>query len=150
MNNLIEEKLSKISPKLKSLLVKYYCAWQEFGQNSQFGLVNRDKKEKAEKDIFKLFKTSLNEVVEATKKENEEKFDKYRTGLLEELEEFGYNKDAIKKREKEILEGIEKMKKPQPKDIEQKIWGGEHGFPDTTIKSPDYFTIQFVKKIINK
>jgi len=51
-------------------------------------------------------KTSLNEVVEVIKKEYEEKYNNYRNGILDELDELGYNKDAIKKREKEILEGI--------------------------------------------
>ena len=56
-----------------------------------------------------ILKTSLNEVVEATKKEWEEKYRKYRNSCLDELEGLGYNKDAIKRREKEILEGIEKL-----------------------------------------
>jgi hypothetical protein len=121
MNNLIEEKVKEICEQFLD---------NEVWQNevlSELKMGNADFT-----GLKTKLKTSLNEVVEATKKEYEEKYNKYRTGLLEELEELGYNKDAIKKREKEILEGIEKL------DIDIQEWGRE------------VIGLEDIKKIINK
>ena len=123
-NQLIEEKIKDILLKIHNV---YATIFQLSGYN--------DDQLKEKKDVIKDFlKTSLNEVVEATNKEWEEKYRKYRDSCLDELEELGYNKDAIKRREKEILEGIEKLS-------EKQMSGYGHHFS---------IPLEDIKKIINK
>jgi len=61
-------------------------------------------------EIMLQFKSSLTQQKEAIEKECSDKIDKYRTGLLDELEELGYNKDAIERNNKEWREKIEVVK----------------------------------------
>ena len=43
-----------------------------------------------------------------------------------------------------LIEEVEMITKEYPPNLKQEIWGGESGFPNTKIESPDVFGIKYV------